>query len=343
MRHLACLALTAVLGCASGGSGRAGGGVPEVAIEPADLVPTPLANPKTFRARIRVYTDGGYRGQNPAHEQQLRRLLGGAFRLLEPTIGVGLGDIEFRSWERQAGSDLPGMLAELEALDAAEDVDWVLGFVDAQGHVAADVHQLGEARVLGKHAVLRGLNDAAEVRLLEATLREMSARERQALYGRRKRHKELVLLLHELGHTLGAMHVTGTDRIMSPSYDASQRSFEKPTARLMAAAAQARLGGDKAEPDREWRVVLEHIRKHPWSGWNEDERDRLVTELESRVKSVAEGTAGMTLGSKVRPEDREKFRAAERLLGAGRPADAWEELEPLIDSYPDEASVQVLS
>ncbi len=342
MRVLACLALAAAAqGCASGGSGR--GSAQPVEIEPARLVPAPVANLKSFKARIRVYTDAGYRGQNPAHEQQLRRLLAAAFRILEPTTGVALGEIEFRSWERQAGTDLPGMLAELEALDPADDVDWVLGFVDAQGHVAADVHQLGEARAPGRHAVLRGLNDAAEVTLLEATLREMSARERQALYGRRKRHKELVLLLHELGHTLGAMHVTGTDRIMAPSYEASQSSFEGPNARLMAAAAQARFGGNKAEPDREWRAVLEHIRKHPWSGWNEDERDRLVTELESRVKAVEEGSAGMTLGSRVRPEDREKFRAAERLLVAGRPADAWEEVEPLIEFYPDEASVQVLS
>lgn len=341
MRRVACLALTAVLGCASGGSGR--GGAQPAAIEPARLVATAVPGVRPFKARVRVYTDAGYRGQNPAHEQQLRRMLAAAFRLLEPTTGVGLGEVEFRTWERQAGSDLPAMLAELEALDPADDVDWVLGFVDAQGHVAADVHQLGEARALGRHAILRGLNDAAEVTLLEAALRGMSSRERQALYARRKRHKELVLLLHELGHTLGAMHVTGTDRIMAPSYEASQASFEGPNARLMAAAAQARFGGNKAEPDREWRAVLEHIRKHPWSGWNEDERDRLVTELESRVKSVEEGTAGMPLGSKVRPEDREKFRAAERLLAAGRPADAWEELEPLIEFYPDEVSVQVLS
>ena len=341
MRCVACLALTALLGCAGGGAGR--GSERPVEVEPARLVPTPLSNPGSFKARIRVYTDAGYRGQNPAHEQQLRQLLAGAFRILAPTIGVDLGEVEFRSWERQAGSDLPAMLSELEALDAGDDVDWVLGFVDAQGHVAADVHQLGEARVLGRHAVLRGLNDAAEVTLLEAALRGMSSRERQALYGRRKHHKELVLLLHEMGHTLGAMHVTGEDRIMAPSYEASQSSFEGPNARLMAAAAQARFGGNKAEPDREWRAVLDHIRKHPWSGWNEDERDTLVTELEARVKSVEEGTAGMPLGNKVRAEDREKFRAAERLLTAGRPADAWEELEPLIEFYPDEASVQVLS
>jgi tetratricopeptide (TPR) repeat protein len=341
MRHLACLTLTVLVGCASGGAGRSS--ERPVEIEPARLVPTRVANPGSFKARIRVYTDAGYRSQNPAHEQQLRTLLAGAFRILAPTIGVDLGEVEFRSWERQAGSDLPAMLAELEALDAGDDVDWVLGFVDAQGHVAADVHQLGEARVLGRHAVLRGLNDAAEVTLLEAALRGMSSRERQALYGRRKHHKELVLLLHEMGHTLGAMHVTGVDRIMAPSYEASQSSFEGPNARLMAAAAQARFGGNKAEPDREARVVLEHIRKHPWSGWNEDERDRLVTELEARVKSIEEGTAGMPLGNRVRAEDREKFRAAERLLTAGRPADAWEELEPLIEFYPDEASVQVLS
>jgi tetratricopeptide (TPR) repeat protein len=339
MRLLACLALAA--GCASAGGGRAAERTFEV--EPARVVPTPLETAGKFKARVRVYVDAGYKSQNPAHEQQLRRLIGAAFRILEPTIGVGLGAVEFRSWDRSAGDDLPAMVSELEALDAADDVDWVLGFVDAQGHVAADVHQLGEARVLGRYAVLRGLNDAAEVTLLEKALSGMSARGRQALYARRKQHKELVLLLHELGHTLGAMHVIGNDRIMAPSYESSQSSFELPNARLMAVAALARFGGNKAEPDREWRAVLEHIRKHPWTGWNEDERDRIVTELESRVKSVAEGTAGLTLGGKVRPEDREKFRAAERLHAAGRPADAWEELEPLIEFYPDEVSVQLLS
>ena len=342
MRVLAFLAFAAAAaGCASGGGGRSG--EREIEIEPARLVPTPVANARTFKARVRLYVDDGYRGQNPAHEQQLRRLVAGAFRILEPTTGVGLGTVEFRSWERQGGGDLPALLAELETLDPADDVDWVLGFTGALGHVAADAHQLGEARALGRHAVLRGLNDAAEVTLLEQVLRGMSARERQALYGRRKQHKELVLLLHELGHTLGAMHVIGDDRIMAPSYEATQASFEGPNARLMAAAAQARFAAHKDEPEAEWRAVLEHIRQHPWSGWNEDERDRLVTELEGRVKSAADGTAGMSLGSRVRPDDREKFRAAERLLTAGRSADAWEELEPLIEFYPDEASVQVMS
>ena len=342
MRVPACLALAAAVGCASAGGGRTT--ERPVEIEPARLVPTPVAGVGKFTARIRVYVDVGYKGQNPAHEQQIRRLLSGAFRILEPTIGVALGEVEFRSWEREPGSDLKMMLAELEALDPGEDVDWVLGFVDAQGHVAADVHQLGEARALGKHAVLRGLDDRGEVAVLDSALASMSGQDRRALYERRKQHKELVLLLHELGHTLGAMHVTGNDRIMSPGYDVAQSSFEVPTARLMAVAAKARFGGSRAEPDREWRAVLDYIRQHPWSGWNEDERDRIVTELEGRVKSVGEGgTAGMLLGGKVRPEDRERFRAAERLHGSGRPADAWEQLEPLIEFYPDEPSVQLLS
>jgi tetratricopeptide (TPR) repeat protein len=51
----------------------------------------------------------------------------------------------------------------------------------------------------------------------------------------------------------------------------------------------------------------------------------------------------MVLGAKVRADDRDKFRAAERLHDAGRAADAWEELEPLIEFYPDEPSVQVLA
>ncbi len=198
---------------------------------------------------------------------------------------------------------------------------------------------MGYAHVLGRHMVLRGLNDAAEVSLLNEVLGTVTTRERQDLYARRKRHKEQVMLLHELGHTLGAMHVTDPRKILYPIYEHTQSSFGPQNAGLMRAAAEARMARGRRDEEAEWRAVLSYLEKHSWSGWNEDEKSRLVAELHGRVRAMDEG-AGATLGQSVRPADRQRFSAAERLEAAGRAADAWEDLEPLIDFYPDEPEVQ---
>src|SRR5690606_32625978 len=99
-------------------------------------------------------------------------------------------------------------------------------------------------------------------------------------------------------------------------------------------------GADRAA---EWRAVLEHIRAGGASVWNEDERALLISELDRRVEAQEQGTAGLPLGAAVRPADRDRFRAAERLHEGGSALDAWEELEPLVEFYPAEPSVQLLA
>jgi len=344
MMRAAALAalLAAVAACSGSEATRVRHRKTAASLEPARLRPTPTEGPALGTARVRVYADSAYRTQNPGHTLEIQRLFGKVSRLLELTIGLRLEVTEVRDWKREGGNDLQAALAELEYLDPAQDVDWVVGMVNALGQVSSELHQLGYARVLGRHVVLRGLNDAAEVLLLEEVLSSLGARQRQELYSRRKRHKEQVLVLHELAHTLGAMHVTDARDFLYPSYENTQAGFGKQNARLMRAAASARMAPDGRDDQREWRAVLDYLRQNPWDGWNEDEKSQLMTELDSRVRDLQAGKQD-ALSEKLRPADREHFRAAERLEAAGRAADAWEEVEPLIEYYPDEPGVHRLA
>jgi tetratricopeptide (TPR) repeat protein len=313
---------------------------------PAALQPTSTEGGAIGRLRVRVYADDDYRAQNPDHQAKIRLLMERASRLLEPTIGARLEVVQIRPWQR-TGSDrqtLQDSLEQLEGLDPGHDVDLVVGMTSALSRLTLDLHELGRARLLGQHLVVRGLNDATEVRAFEQTFRTLSRQQRQSLYSRRKRHKEQVILLHEVAHALGGLHVTGERDILNPRYDHKIVSFARSNAMLMRAVARARLARGPGAAEREWARALDFLRRNTSLRWNEDERAQLV----SLIGGLAQGgqedeSPGETLGASVRAADRERFRAAERLYGAGRGHDAWEELEPLIDFYPDEPAINRLA
>ena len=338
MRALAALVLIAGAGCLANRAVYQRRTAAQ--LEPAPLRATPSGGGPVGRARVRVYIDQDYRVQNPGHEHKIRRLLDHANEMLEPTVGLRLELADVRAWERKSGDNLQGALDELEALDTATDVDFVFGMVNALSRVSTELHELGRARVLGHHMVVRGLNDAAEVASLDRMLGTISARQRQGLYTRRKRHKELLIFLHEIAHTLGGLHVTDEDNILFPTYQHRQSSFGVEDARLMRMIARARLAQDQSSDQRGWGEVLTYLREKSWTGWNEDEKEILLAELDNRAKGAEQSTTAEPLGESMRAADRDRFRAAERLSASGRALDAWEELEPLVGYYPDEPAVQ---
>jgi tetratricopeptide (TPR) repeat protein len=314
-------------------------------LEPAALQPTPTEGGTVGTARVRFYIDDEYRAQNPDHEAKIRLQLERASHVLEPTVGLRLQAVEFRPWHRRArdNRDLRSVLEELEAMDPGQDVDVVIGMTDALSQVTTNLHELGFARVLGRHLVLRGLNDSAEVAGMESTFRTIGAKARQGLYSRRKRHKEVLILLHELAHWLGGLHVTGVSDILNPSYSHTLGDFGRANAELMRAVAKAKLARGPGAAEREWKSVLALVRERPSPSWNEDEKAGLLADLEMRSQGAVEDDQGEALGNGIRAADRDRFRAAERLYKAGRELDAWEELEPLLDFYPDEPGVTRLA
>lgn len=314
-------------------------------LEPTQLEATPTRGGAVGTARVRVYVDDGYKAQSPDTSTKIRLLFQRINRVLEPTTGLRLEVVDIRPWT-SAGDriDLQRSLDDLAALDPASDVDFVFGMLDALNRVSTDLHQLGRAHVLGRHAVVRGLADAVEVAALDRGLRTLGADDRQALFSRRKRHKEEAILLHEVGHLLGAPHVTGATEIMSPSYGHHQKDFARDMAEFMRQVGRARMEPRKEAAAREWRQALALMRAHRAEDWNEDEKALVEAALQGLAQGGGdEGQVGEILGEGLRAGDREKFRAAERLLAAGQADDAWEELEPLLDFYPDEPAVNRLA
>jgi tetratricopeptide (TPR) repeat protein len=194
--------------------------------------------PKQIREyKIRAYADSDYQRQSLNWSEGIDAQITRANRVLEAQFGVRLVLKEVKRWSRSGQADsIDGALAQLVALDSAEDVDWVVGFVSSLEVFAATQEQLGRAEIPGHHLVLRGMFSLAEVEALNATLDRLSPQERDNVTRERRLHKQTVVLLHEWAHTLGAFHERSSEWIMSPIYDAKQTSFSPESVHLLLAS-----------------------------------------------------------------------------------------------------------
>jgi tetratricopeptide (TPR) repeat protein len=311
---------------------------------PAELEPTPTATTEPLVVKVRAYADKAHRAQTLQWERRLSVRLKAANKVLAPSAGIVLQLVETMPWERGTGDDMAEMLRQLETLDPATDVDIVIGMVDALAHVSSQIHQLGVARPLGRHVILRGLNDAKEVQLLEAALDTVDDKAREELYAARKRHKEIVLLLHELAHTFGAMHVADREKLLHPAYDARQKGLSPYTAKLMRTVAEKRYAVGNARDERASLEALSaYLESTTWAGWVSSERKELEQLLSTKLAKPGTGAAAATLSEAVRPVDREAYQAASRLAENEKWHEAWERLEALLEFYPDEPGVQLLA
>jgi hypothetical protein len=89
--------------------------------------------------------------------------------VVEPVFAVHFEIESVRDWDRShAGAPLDPILTEIEALDPAREVDCVIGLVTPMRGVATSVHQVGSARLLSRHLVMRAMDDEQESRSLNA-------------------------------------------------------------------------------------------------------------------------------------------------------------------------------
>ena len=303
-------------------------------VVPAALSPTALGEVEVKTGRVRAYADASYRTQNRDWETKLRRQLEEVNKIFEPTIGLELELAHALAWERKASSsDMAAMMTELQTLDSGADVHFVLGLVDALPQVTSSLHQLGLARPLGKHVLVRGMNDTKEIELFEVAFDTLDKAQRGKLYEARKKHKEIIVLLHELAHALGALHVNEPRRIVFPTYDHKQNSFSPYNAKLMRITVQQ---GSPA-------ALLAFLQESDWDGWDKQERELLETLLERARTGEIDTAPEMKLSSNVRPADKEIYAQAVDLADGDAWFEAWELAEPLIDYYPDEPAIQVLA
>jgi tetratricopeptide (TPR) repeat protein len=287
-------------------------------------------------ARLRVWADEEYRGQNVRWQHGFDEQLDYANHVLTPMLGVRL-EAEYRSWERHApGASLTEHLQALAELDSDDDVVWIVGLTSALSLVAESFEQLGVADVGSRHVVVRGHADLHERRSFERAFPDIDARQRDEVLEARRRHKTAAVLIHELAHSLYALHELERGRIMNPGYSHHATSIGDRNRELMLLTLEDRL---KPRSQRDLRGTLQKVLaalEEPGGAFHPQERALLEQQLRAQVG----GSVGIAGG--VPPALAEQYSRAQQLLASGNHRDAAAVLDTLIQAYPAHAELRVL-
>jgi hypothetical protein len=312
-----------------------------------DLTPAAAWAGEPRPIRLRIYADQDYRGLMMRWQPKVRAQIDRLNAVVGPVFGVRFEIESFRDWDRShVGQPLEPILKELEALDPAREVDWVLGLTTPMRGVATSIHQIGGARLLGRHLLMRGMDDEQEFRALEDAFKLLSPDERERLYAERKAHKEVVVFLHEWGHTVGLLHDDDRALIMNPSYDERQRTFSDFDKEVLALVIERRLGR-RTELYPESADLLPLYEKAPADEGSDQERAQVLALLRWRAAGGKETAAAPPApgpaapvppppasaghpAAELSPADAEAYDRAAAAAQAGHPEEAWRLLSPLM-------------
>lgn len=316
-------------------------------LEPEPLRPPAAAGApaRVTAVRIRFYADEDYRSGLFRWAERVRAQLSEINRFTEPAFGVRLEAESFRRWHAETHKwGIDRILAELATHDPGQEVDWVVGLVAALPLASSSLHELGMAQQLGRHFVLRAMASIEEAQSLGA-LDRLEPREREDLYDRRKRHKEIALFLHEWMHTLGAIHETEADSLMHPSYSNRMSTLSPEGAGLVVAGLHARLPADRGAPGVDWTPLRSYLERTTSAHWFTRERDELLAMLArsgARVEARPPPPAAARGQDGLDKADVETFDRAVALLADNKLDEAWAAARPLGERYPSRGDVQRL-
>ncbi|MDD9934505.1 MAG: matrixin family metalloprotease [Myxococcales bacterium] len=309
---------------------------------------------------VRVHVGPAYRQRNAEWRMRIEDQIERANAVLKESLGIELEVLSVEPWERRAPlQDLSAQLDELVKHDEGRDAEWVLGLVGSMPRASNSFTELGMARVLGKHLVMRDMDDHHERQLI-GQLDTLDDEDQRDLYRGRKRHKEMAILLHEIGHTLGAMHVSSPVAMMCPGYSNRMRIFADGNLTLMRKVLQFRAEPKETRDVRELIASLSSfVQSNPQAGWVMAERaeyvrrlelahheiDRAVQQLE-REAAVEQTTPpdGPEWDVSALPEaDRARFADARRASDEGDFKTAYETASALADAHRNSYATQQLA
>ena len=300
------------------------------------------------KLRARVWTQEEYRRAILGAEVRLFRQVNRVNAVLRARFGVELEIESIKPWPQEGRlSSLEVALHQLEAHDPGKDVDFVIGMITPLPVATPAIHQLGMARLMGKHLVLRAMDDTTEFSAFQRMFKELEYEERERLYVARREHKEVVVLLHELGHALGALHVRSPRAVMAPAHDHQIIGFSPPNQKLLQLGLEARGEGrrDAKSAKRalaKLRAHLETIDDAPFVGFG---RARLLALL-GAPKKLARATDRAVIASDDPALKREGYDRRREEAQAARPhgsdAARVEEAQRLSAGGDDQAALAVL-
>ncbi len=294
-------------------------------------------HPKTGDPRpvhVRVWVDVGVRAL-PHWQDELNDQLDYAGQLLQPMLGIRLTIDKVSDWDH-AGTDPHAALLDLEKVDAGSDVTWVFGYITPGDAATKALEELGAGDPLGHHVVVRGWADKPETQALAATLPDLEPPQRAEVVAAHHRHKQTVVLLHELAATLGAIDEADPAWIQHPMYSPKMSTFSDRNRELMQLAIDQRLngGGDLTIA----HDLLEAIEKTEWGGWIPTNHDDVVKRLRNIVDSAKSGKTAVD----VPPAAYDQFDHARELAKQHDVANALAILDNLDIAYPGNAAMAEL-
>jgi len=313
----------------------------------------------THSYRVRAYVSQRYRGQTVDWNHTLRSTIDDGNQVLVPGVGVRLQVVSADPWEPSNEDDLESVLTQLEKEHPADDCDWVVAMVSALPITTSSFHKQGLARVLGKHIVLRGVGVLGERDQIDRAFDQLDESSRARLAKQRMAHRAETVLLHEIGHTLGAIHETSAESLMFHSYDHRMSGYTGRSLSIMTAGVRDRNATSPEEHEEARREMLSRIAADPDGGWVAADRTMLQTLLESRGH-VASAPAQRTPATpppatdpqpstpaippppkELTPAEQELFTRAWTLGREGKPEEAWTVAKPLF-KYETSFAVQDL-
>jgi predicted Zn-dependent protease len=239
--------------------------------------------------------------------------------------------------------DLDATLIKLSEQDPGADVDLVIALVGALPIATFSFHDLGRAKVLGKHIAVRSMSNHAELRALD-TFDALEPEERSRMYQQRKRHKEATVMLHEIGHSLGALHTTDANDIMHASYEHTMQTFSPHNVDLMQLALDERL---RSAEDQDLQVLATAMKNRvlaaPAELFLERERSEHLAMLEAVIAPAAAPktarastprSAASRDVSALSDEDKKRIADVDAKHASGDSHGAYKGLSELADKYP---------
>lgn len=320
-------------------------------LRPKGFEPRRMFSPPYEKIRIRVHASEAH--QRVIFGWQVRFLdtIERANAYLGPTAGLELEVTRARPWKLEIEpTDLEAGARLLMGHDPGQGTDLVVGLFSPLPAMTSAIHRLGLANLLGRHMILRTFDSVEEMSVLKRRFPGLEPEEVERLYVARRVHAEVQLILHELGHMLGALHVRDIRSILYPNLDARATGYASETVQLM----RRGLGLLRDPGPANLEAYRTYLAASTWNGWLAGERDRMVAfmaagrttdrrGLPDRAlldpTAVAESPVGRL---RPRAEPRTPAEAAREALaraGRGELETGWAMVEALAEKAPSDPDV----
>jgi hypothetical protein len=219
----------------------------------------------------------------------------------------------------------------------------VIGFVGGLPRLSQSFHELGYGDLVGTHVIVRASTDLQEAQAFEKALDELPQEERAQLMRSRRRHRAIAVLLHEVAHTLGAIHDTMPHTIMKPAYDWKIDGFGEPTeAVLRASIAHRAADGAPISPATLHDLATAYSVTGSWvSSEREDMLARLERAEPPSATKVTSAPVDPVIAS-LSDSDRAIYLHAVALHRDGKADEAWKAAQPLFAAHPNVVPIQDL-